>query len=268
MNASIEDFINNQNLDEQNIEANSITEASLAPSLADALYPTGAIIAYVGLLPPTGWLNCDGSVFDTTAYPELDAVLNGSFEDGTEVGTQSRLPDLSGRLIVGKEAVSNRIQQALQDPAGGGSDSTEIGAAGGSEDHTITEAELDSHTHNFTSTTKGTPSTHQHVALSTSFHARFSYSGLNGQPGGGGGIELYGRYRSVSSWNSTHRTQGPIGNPSVVPGFTVGLDVNGATDGVGGGDMTTVSGTTNGIGSSTAHNNLQALQVLNYIIKA
>lgn len=40
--------------------------------------PLGAITAYYGTVAPSGYLLCDGSSFDSTAYPALAALLGGN----------------------------------------------------------------------------------------------------------------------------------------------------------------------------------------------
>ncbi len=85
----------------------------------DAL-PKGTIIPYAGVALPSGWLLCDGSQKTITGtYQSLYNALtnsgtvfpyggntNGSGAVGT---THFRLPDLNGRLIVGKAASATRL---------------------------------------------------------------------------------------------------------------------------------------------------------------
>lgn len=64
--------------------------------------PVGAIITVAVNTPPTGWLLCDGSVFANTLYPELATALGNTF--GGTSGTSFAVPDLRGRVVVGKAA--------------------------------------------------------------------------------------------------------------------------------------------------------------------
>ncbi len=45
---------------------------------AFGVIPIGGVIPYFGTNTPKGWLFCDGSVFDTTFYPELYSVLGSN----------------------------------------------------------------------------------------------------------------------------------------------------------------------------------------------
>jgi microcystin-dependent protein len=250
---SLENFINGQNLNEDNIEPNSLTTDSLSTSVVNSLAPTGSVVPYAGTTAPTGWLICDGSEFDATTYSALDLVLNGAFEDGAEAPGNSRLPDLQGRAVVGRESAATRITQALQDPAGGASDSTVIGAAGGEETHVLTEAEMDNHTHGFTSTTQVADNNHTHGA--GSLRALIAPNGAN----------IHGQYKSIPSWSSTYASALGGGTVSDTTSFTAAAEVSGNSDTPSA--DTTISGITDSTGSDSAHNNLQPLQVFNYIIK-
>lgn len=81
---------------------------------------TGQIIMSGGanITLPSGWLWCDGSLFDETVFPELATVLNSAFDNGTEPAGFMRVPDFIGKL-----------------PRGG---STGIGATSGSKNHAHT----------------------------------------------------------------------------------------------------------------------------------
>ena len=99
------------------IAANAVGLSELATAIADALNPTGSIIAYAGASAPNGWLVCDGTAFSSATYPALYAVL----------GNVAVLPNLTDRFIVGKSGTKA------------------IRTTGGSE--TITEPNLPVHTH-------------------------------------------------------------------------------------------------------------------------
>jgi len=73
-----------------NIQVNAVANPALNSSTSSSV-PSGSVMAWMGTgsEPPTGWLFCDGSLFDTDLYPQLAAVL----------GT-SRVPDLRGRFIL------------------------------------------------------------------------------------------------------------------------------------------------------------------------
>jgi microcystin-dependent protein len=72
-----------------------------APGAGVAGVPTGVILPYGAVTPPTGWLACDGAAVSRTTYATLFGVLSTSF--GTGDGTTTfNVPDLQGRAPVGK----------------------------------------------------------------------------------------------------------------------------------------------------------------------
>lgn len=80
-------------------------------------------------VPP--YLNCDGTTFNAVTYPVLNTLLGGN-----------TLPDLRGRSRAALNQGTGRITTA-----GGGVDGNTLLAAGGSQTHTLTTAEMPSHTH-------------------------------------------------------------------------------------------------------------------------
>lgn len=63
----------------------------------------GAIVAYGGTLPPTGFLLCDGSAISRATFSALFAVLGTSYGVG-DGSTTFNLPDLKGRVPVGRDS--------------------------------------------------------------------------------------------------------------------------------------------------------------------
>lgn len=86
---------------------------------ADAVAPVGTITAYGGASAPTGWLLCNGavknSVTDTT-LAALYAVIANSF--GGSDGTDFLLPDLQGRIPVGRNSTTGTFNVAVGTEAG------------------------------------------------------------------------------------------------------------------------------------------------------
>lgn len=98
-------------------------------------------------LPPK-YLWCDGSALPAnTPYTQLRQLLvNAGSPFGTSSGNP-RLPDLRGRVVVGKDnmggaGAANRITDA-----GSGINGTQLGAAGGTQTHTLTAQQIPSHNH-------------------------------------------------------------------------------------------------------------------------
>lgn len=94
--------------------------------------PIGAIVPFGGWDAPTGWLICDGTLLNKTAYPELFNAIGYSF-GGEDGGSTFGLPDLRGRVPVGEKDND--------------SDFDGMGVTGGEKTHTLTISEMPSHTH-------------------------------------------------------------------------------------------------------------------------
>jgi len=99
--------------------------------------PVGTIISWAGdALPADGkWLECNGTTFDGTDFPELSAVLLDTW--GTHSGVNYYLPDLKGRAAVG---------------TGTGNDGTDscaftLGGIGGKYNHKLTYPQMPAHKH-------------------------------------------------------------------------------------------------------------------------
>lgn len=95
--------------------------------------PSGSLTAFAGATAPTGWLICDGSVVSQVTYANLYAVVLGTYNTGGEGIGNFRLPNIKGRVIVGRDASD--------------SDFNVLGETGGAKTHTLTESEMPSHDH-------------------------------------------------------------------------------------------------------------------------
>lgn len=80
------------------------------------------------------WLKCDGTVYSVATYPFLGALLGSTF--GGNGSTTFGVPDLRGRSRLMIDA-SGRITTA-----GSGVDGTTIASAGGSQNQTLTAAQM------------------------------------------------------------------------------------------------------------------------------
>lgn len=106
--------------------------------------PAGLVLPYAGTTAPTGYLLCDGSAVSRTTYADLFTVISTTYGSG-DGSTTFNLPDITGRVVAGKEASATRLTTA-----GGGVDGDTLGATGGDETHALVTAELPAHSHNVT----------------------------------------------------------------------------------------------------------------------
>lgn len=154
--------------------------ASSDPTFQDSAAtssPVGAIVDFAGSSAPTGWLMCSGAAVSRATYAGLFAVVSTTYGSG-DGSTTFNLPDLRGRLSAGVDnmggSTAGRITNAVAGITG-----TTLGAAGGSQSHTLTVAEMPAHTHSIGSS---------HVANdagSTQFLENSGSSGTSGSAGGG-----------------------------------------------------------------------------------
>lgn len=99
-------------------------------------YPIAGVISmYGGTASPMGHLFCDGSAVSRTTYSRLFDVIGTIYGAGDNVNTFN-LPNLQGRVPVGLKA-SEPVFNAL-------------GNIGGTGAHTLSEAEMPSHSHSIT----------------------------------------------------------------------------------------------------------------------
>jgi microcystin-dependent protein len=110
-----------------------------------ALIPSGIILPYAGAAAPDGYLLCYGQPVSRTAYAMLFAAIGTVYGPGDGSGTFN-VPDLRGRVVAGQDDMGGGSANRLTGQSGG-LDGDTLGAAGGSETHTLTVAQMASHDH-------------------------------------------------------------------------------------------------------------------------
>lgn len=125
--------------------------------------PTGALLAFAGASEPTGWLFCAGQAVNRTTYAALFAAIGTTYGvgDGT---TTFNLPDLRGRVAAGKDNMGGTAANRLT-TGGSGVNGATLGATGGAETHTLTTAQMPSHSHGGTT---GSGGSHSHTVSGAS----------------------------------------------------------------------------------------------------
>lgn len=108
--------------------------------IADAtahIAPTGVVLEYIAGVAPTGWLLCDGEAVSRSTYADLFAIIGTKFGVG-DGSTTFNLPDLRGRTPVGFDSTQSEFNA--------------LGKTGGAKTHTLTSAQMPSHTHSIAHT--------------------------------------------------------------------------------------------------------------------
>lgn len=106
------------------------------------IFPPGLVAPYAGSSAPSGWLLCDGAAVSRTTYAALFAIIGTTYGSG-DGSTTFNTPDLTGRVVAGKESSETRLTTAVCGINGG-----TLGAAGGDQ-------RLHQHTHTATVTDPG-----------------------------------------------------------------------------------------------------------------
>jgi microcystin-dependent protein len=136
--------------------------------------PAGIISAFAGVAAPAGWLMCYGQAVSRTEYAGLFTALSTTYGSGDGT-TTFNIPDLRGRAIAGVDNMGGTAIGRLTSTVLTASNT--LGATGGTQTHTMSSAEMPSHTH--------TQNAHSHTIPVANVH---TFTGFIGSTGHGGTI--------------------------------------------------------------------------------
>mgnify|MGYP003112427384 CR=1 FL=1 len=123
---------------------NSSGTVALTSDVSASL-PSGTIVPYAGSSAPSGYLLAYGQAVSRSTYSDLFSAIGTTYGVGDGSSTFN-LPDLRGRTIAGQDDMGGSSADRLTNQTGGVNGDT-LGGTGGSETHTLTEAQLAAHTH-------------------------------------------------------------------------------------------------------------------------
>jgi microcystin-dependent protein len=128
---------------------------TVTPAFGDAFLPAGSIIQWSASAAPTNWLICDGAAVSRNTFSSLFAAIGTLYGAGNGT-TTFNLPDLRGRVAVGLDSTQTEFDT--------------LGESGGAKTHTLTIAEMPSHSH----TTSGNPGIYRDFTGAGSNHGTLS----------------------------------------------------------------------------------------------
>ena len=120
------------------------------PAYVAGATPIGGVVDYAGSTAPSGWLLAYGQTLNSVANPEyaaLYAAIGNTYGGGG--ATNFNVPDLRGRVVAGVDNMGGSSASRLTGSTGTGVNGA-LGNAGGSQQHTLSEAEMPAHNHTFT----------------------------------------------------------------------------------------------------------------------
>ena len=216
--------------------------------------PTGMIAPFAGpslVTPPAGWLFCNGAeVPQAGTYADLYALIQGTYNTGSEAVGNFRLPDLRGRTLIGVGTATS-----------GASLTGVLGVVQGASGTVLTNANIPQHSHDLQNHTHNYDHAHDATLTgSMSGSASVAIQGLLARKNGTGGD--YNTYVSASPQSTLSGSASVSGSVGGTTG-TVSAKYGSANTGA---PSTNNSGNY-GSASPTAVSAVQPSFPLNYIIK-
>ena len=162
------------------------------PTQRTPAVPIGAIGIFGTTSIPSGWVLCFGQAISRTMYAKLFGILGTAFGSG-DGSTTFNVPDCRGRYFLGKDNLggssANRVTASQAD---------NLGQSAGAETHTLTTAEIASHTHTQRASGNGFafPGTDGSFRHNASPNATDGNTGNNS--GGGGAHNNVAPYQTVA----------------------------------------------------------------------
>lgn len=160
--------------------------------LNDFRLPAGAAVAFFGNYCPSGYLYAMGTAVSRTTYADLFTAIGTRYGAG-DGSTTFNLPNTSGRVLAGREAVETYITAAFSGFSG-----ATLGAAGGGQAITLTAAQQASMPISGASVTGTVTLTSPTGVVNTG-----GYGTLLGQSAPSGGFNIYSDVTPVLAFSGS-----------------------------------------------------------------
>jgi microcystin-dependent protein len=111
------------------------------------LVPLGVALPFFGTTAPnSSFVLPYGQAISRTTYSSLFTMFSTTYGTG-DGSTTFNVPDLRGRVVAGKDDMGGSAASRLGNASYFGSSALALGGTGGTESHTLTSAQMPSHTH-------------------------------------------------------------------------------------------------------------------------
>ena len=207
----------------------------------------GIVYAYAGATAPSGYLLCQGQAVSRTTYAALFMAIGTTFGTG-DGSTTFNVPDLQGRVAIGSSSAYS------------------LGAKGGASTVTLTSAQsgVPAHAHGLNSHKHSIPEHGHGHSLTLPNHGHTVTKAWRIAPKiTSGGTAMFANGTGAGIHGYLEDMDGLVGAVSSYPSISGSVSNKAAFD-----TAAATGNTANNSASdaSSAHNNMQPYQVLNYII--
>lgn len=121
----------------------AVSTSQLAPR---NIMPVGlGPLPWTGATAPPHWVFCNGQALSRTTYAALFAVMGTTFGVG-DGSTTFNVPDIRGRLPLGKDNMGGIDAGRITSASTGGGNADTLGGVGGAQTHVLSLSETPSHT--------------------------------------------------------------------------------------------------------------------------
>jgi microcystin-dependent protein len=248
--------------------------------------PPGTVSMFAGLAAPFGYLLCDGTAVDRTAYATLFTAISTTYGAGNGT-TTFNLPNLKGRVVIGVDAAQAEFnvlgevggakthQHALANTGDGGGHSHTTADHSHYSDHShyADHSHYSDHSHGVNpGSTATTSDSHSHGTAATGSTAIQANTGTSGGAPSRNhthntNSDSHSHTVNIATFNSGNSNYGNTSNANG-SGVTTGTSNYGNTAGANAGNTTSTEPVhSHTISASDTLSNLNPYIALNYIIK-